>query len=218
MTTNVVFLSHQSSDKDIVRIVGQYLAEEEIEPILDEWSFRKGRSLSKEIELGIGRSTAFVLFWSEAAASSKYVQFEDEMAVAKRIKDDSYLVHLIRLDETPLPERHSFILWHDWRRGKPGSKMFMKHLDSLKRALLGLPEKPPPLFKNTNDEIKRLLDEEKSTRFHLNLAWQELENWRKHSPHMREQIGIFEEDIRQYETRLKEIRAKLRKLNYSELT
>ena len=46
----VAFLSHQWSDKDTARAAGTRLARLGVEPILDEWSFRRGRSLPQEIE------------------------------------------------------------------------------------------------------------------------------------------------------------------------
>ena len=143
-SNQIAFLSHQTADKPIVRATGPLLADHGIEPILDEWTFRRGRSLATEIEKSIKRSTCFVLFWSQSAASSKYVQFEDEIALARAIKDEGYVTQLVRLDETPLPERHSFLIYHDWRRGRPGSKLFQQHTAVLIRSILGLPDKDAP--------------------------------------------------------------------------
>src|ERR1051325_9443271 len=217
MNTHIAFLSHQSSDKKLARAVGQYLAANNIQPILDEWTFRRGMSLAQEIEENISRSTCFIMFWSSSAFASSYVQFEDEMAVARRTKDRLYQTQIVRLDKTPLPQRHSFLIYHDWRRGKPGSKLFAHHIDLLRRAILGLPDVDPPSVANINSEISSLLEAEVSARSNLNIAWQELNNWMWHSPDARDQIELFEDDIRKYVRQLREICTRLRNLGYSDL-
>lgn len=152
MNKHIAFLSYQTANKHIVRATARYLAKNGIEPILDEWSFRRGLSLQSEIEKSIKRSTCFVLFWSQAAMSSKYVQFEDEIALARRIKDERYRTEIVRLDNTNLPERHSFLLYHDWRRIRLQSEKFQQCLDILKRSILGLPDKNPPVTKSIADQ------------------------------------------------------------------
>lgn len=135
---HTVFLSHQSRDKSVVRRVGDFL-HTDMEVIFDEWSFRPGKTLTSEIEDGIIRATALVLFWSESAAISKYVQFEDELAIARKIKDETFSIQVVRLDDTKLPERYSRLVYHDWRKGRVGSKLFKSHLKRLSLSIHGLP-------------------------------------------------------------------------------
>jgi len=132
-----VFLSHQSKDKSVVKKTANYL-KQHMDIILDEWSFRPGRTLTTEIEQGIKRSTAMVLFWSKSAAASQYVQFEDELAIARQIKDDQFSIQLVRLDATNLPSRYDRLLYHDWQRGRPGTKLFNVHLLRLSLAINGI--------------------------------------------------------------------------------
>ncbi|MDB5345952.1 MAG: WD-repeat protein [Schlesneria sp.] len=134
---HVVFLSHQSNDKPIVRYAAKFL-QQKMTVIWDEWSFRRGKPLTAEIETGIEKSTALVLFWSENAAASKYVQFEDELAIARNIKDDQFSIQIVRLDETSLPKRYDRLIYHDWRRGRPGSKLFDSHLLRLSLSIYGV--------------------------------------------------------------------------------
>jgi len=122
-------------------MVAQQLEHFGIESVLDDWSFRGGRSLPKEINDGISTSGAFVLFWSKASARSRYVKFERELALVRSIKEEDYGIHVVRLDSTPVPQRHSFLLHHDWRKGRPGSRLFRDHLESLALALRGLPQR-----------------------------------------------------------------------------
>ncbi len=171
MSQQVAFLSHQTADKYIAAPVGQYLANSGIEPILDIWTFRASAPLHGEIEKHLTRSTCFILFWSDAAAHSDYVQFEDELAVARRTKDDSYSTHIVRLDETPLPTRHAFLIHHDWRRGKPGSKLFATNMERLARAIRGFPLIDAPTVVRTSlsklelGERKIALEDELEGRF-----------------------------------------------------
>jgi hypothetical protein len=136
-TNHTVFLSHQSNDKPIVRRAAKFL-QQKMAVILDEWSFRPGKTLTAEIEAGIEKSTTLVLFWSENAAASKYVQFEDELAVARKIKDDQFSIQIVKLDGTSLPKRYDRLIFHDWRRGRPGSKLFDSHLLRLSLSINGI--------------------------------------------------------------------------------
>jgi len=217
MGEHIAFLSHQSDDKRVARAVGRFLAIQDIEPILDEWAFQRGQSLIAEIERNISRSTCFVLFWSSSASRSWYVQFEDEIAAALHVKNPDYQIQVVRLDRTPLSARHSFAIYHDWSRGRHGTKTFKGHLERLRRAIIGLPDADAPPAGHKQSEVALLLETEKSLRWDLNMAWQELRNWRYHSPDNRDQIEIFEDDVREYERRLREVRKQLRAFGYSTL-
>ena len=218
MPEHIAFLSHQSGDKKVVRATGVFLANHGIETVSDEWAFRRGESLVGEIERGITKSTCFVLFWSSSACRSSYVQFEDEIAAALRIKNPEYQIQIVRLDDSSLPERHSFAIHHDWRRGRLGTKMFSTHLERLRRAILWLPDTDAPQVKLEQARLAPLLRKEESLRGDLNMAWQELRSWESHSPGSRDQIEIFEDDVRRYESQLRETRRQLRGLGYSGLT
>ncbi len=152
-----VFLSHQATDKPVVREVGNQIRSAGMDAILDEWSFRPGKTLTDEIESNIARATALILFWSQAASESDYVQFEDELAIARSIKDSNFGIQVIRLDDTPLPPRYARLIYHDWTKGRPGSKTFDSNVESLIRSLHGLPPAMPDLDKQS---ISSLLSHE----------------------------------------------------------
>ena len=132
-----VFLSHQSKDKVVVRNAANYL-QDRMEVVLDEWSFCPGKTLTSEIEEGIRRSDALVLFWSKNSAFSKYVQFEDELAISRKVKDERFSIQVVRLDDTDLPERYERLIYHDWRKGRSGSNLFKSHLARLHAAIDGI--------------------------------------------------------------------------------
>ncbi len=151
-----VFISYSHSDKQYSKLVSNFLAKCGITPILDEWTFRESNPLTEEVCGAIAASDAFVLLWSRKSSGSNYVRFERNLAAARRIKEEDYGFHLIRLDDTPVPEDHAFLLHHDWRRGKPGTKMFEDHLRSLVRAVLGVSRRVP-LKVGTNPKILLIL-------------------------------------------------------------
>lgn len=74
------FLSHSSKDKDsYVRLVAGRIRKEA--KVFDEETFEAGMTPMEEITRGLDESTLFVIFLSNAALASKWVQ--DELANAK---------------------------------------------------------------------------------------------------------------------------------------
>lgn len=73
------FLSHASSDKDFVEKVASMLRPGTYE--LDALTFEKGEMSVQEIINALKRSEIFCLFMSEAAGLSKYVEFEQRLAI-----------------------------------------------------------------------------------------------------------------------------------------
>ncbi|WP_425640955.1 TIR domain-containing protein [Marinomonas gallaica] len=69
------FLSHSSADKNgYVRKVAEWLGKDNIH--YDEWTFEEGGKPLDEILSGLGRTDLFVLFLSQNALKSKWVQRE----------------------------------------------------------------------------------------------------------------------------------------------
>lgn len=82
------FLSHSSRDKETyVRPVAARLRKEV--RVFDEETFEEGMVTADEIARSLDESTIFVIFLSEAALNSKWVQ--DELASAKSRFDDSQI-------------------------------------------------------------------------------------------------------------------------------
>lgn len=103
------FLSHSSSDKiSYVRLVAARLRKEV--RIFDEETFEEGMVTAEEIARGLDESTLFVIFLSEAALVSKWVQ--EELAHAKSRFDDAQIQRIypiiidpnVRHDDKRIPE------------------------------------------------------------------------------------------------------------------
>lgn len=103
------FLSHSSRDKDsFVRLVASRLRSE-VE-VFDEETFEAGMQTADEISRGFDESTLFVIFISEAALESRWVQ--DELATAKARFDANQILRIypiiidarIRHDDKRIPE------------------------------------------------------------------------------------------------------------------
>lgn len=103
------FLSHSSRDKtSYVRLVATRLRKEV--RVFDEETFEEGMVTAEEIARGLDESTLFVIFLSEAALASKWVQ--DELTHAKSRFDDAQIQRIypiiidpgIRHDDKRIPE------------------------------------------------------------------------------------------------------------------
>lgn len=82
------FLSHSSKDKNsYVRHVANWLGKDNI--VYDEFTFEEGETPLEEILKGLEKSNLFVIFLSENALSSEWVQ--RELIEAKNLFDDQLL-------------------------------------------------------------------------------------------------------------------------------
>ncbi len=138
------FLSYQRNDKRLVDRIARALVEAGMEPILDEWDFIPGKSLTKSMNKAIESASVLVLFWSESAAASKYVEYERELGLMEEKKRDGFRIICVRFDDTPPPAEHSFRLFIDWQQGQRRSKIFEQNVLKLSRAIHGQPLKQPP--------------------------------------------------------------------------
>ncbi len=95
-----VFLSHASTDKQLVRQVASGLGRHRIE--FDEITFTENRSNIEEIRASIERCCVFVLFVSEASLGSEWVEQELKIARKKEAKEPSvFRIVAIIIDSTP---------------------------------------------------------------------------------------------------------------------
>ena len=95
------FLSHSSVDKGIVVPVYEGLAD--YSAWLDIVELELGAVLIEKIASAIERSSDFVLFWSEAASRSPWVNHELNMALIQRLRTNAIRLRVVRLDGTPVP-------------------------------------------------------------------------------------------------------------------
>lgn len=85
------FLSHSSADKDhYVRILAKNIRKEA--KVFDEETFEAGMSPLEEIMKGLDESSLFVVFLSNSALASKWVN--DELLSAKALLDESKLARI----------------------------------------------------------------------------------------------------------------------------
>lgn len=82
-----VFLSHSSKDKLLVRPIAKDLGNNRC--IIDEMTFEEGMNILQEIISNIDRSDLFVIFLSDSALNSEWVQ--REILIAKENFDNNLL-------------------------------------------------------------------------------------------------------------------------------
>ncbi|MFW1710532.1 TIR domain-containing protein [Vibrio parahaemolyticus] len=91
------FLSHSSKDKGYVREVAAGLRKET--RIFDEQTFEKGMSPAEEIIKGLDETTLFVLFLSDSALESPWVQHEIKIAKTKVDQGNIQRIYPIIIDD-----------------------------------------------------------------------------------------------------------------------
>src|SRR5262249_3319713 len=97
-----LFLSHATPNKEIVSQVFRLLTGEyAVGSWIDAQELLPGDSLPEHIQQGIARATAFVVFWSAAAAQSRWVKRELDIALS--VPTPTLL--LVCLDGSEVPER-----------------------------------------------------------------------------------------------------------------
>ncbi len=99
---HLVFLSHRSVDKTLVRDVSTSLKRSGVGVWFDEDKLIPSDSLVGEIGKGLTEMTHFALFWSEACVGAPWVERELNSAVVRLIEVHVPLL-VVRLDETPVP-------------------------------------------------------------------------------------------------------------------
>ena len=95
------FLSHTSSDKDLVGLVHQKL--ENQNAWYDAANIENGESIPEKINEGLKYATHYVLFWSRKACESNWVRAELNAAFVRMMANKCKFMIFI-LDNTPLPE------------------------------------------------------------------------------------------------------------------
>lgn len=108
-----VFLSHSSHDKARVEIIYKKLVstlgKESV--IMDSHSFQEGRETELEIQVNMKNSDLFVIFLSDTALKSKWVQGELEIANKKMQEEDCYQICPIIIDGKVRYDDHRIPQW-----------------------------------------------------------------------------------------------------------
>lgn len=95
------FLSHTSSDKDLVGLVHKKL--ENKNAWYDAADIENGESIPEKINEGLRYATHYVLFWSKKASESNWVRAELNAAFVQMMSDKCKFMVFV-LDDTQLPE------------------------------------------------------------------------------------------------------------------
>lgn len=100
--TKRFFISHAGPDKPLAVELKGLL---EGDAWVDLFEIDLGDVLWHQISDGIEAATDFVLLWSEASASSKWVQYETTLAFTRWLEDSAIALRIICLDDTKVPLR-----------------------------------------------------------------------------------------------------------------
>lgn len=95
------FLSHTSSDKDLVGLVHKKLSKKNA--WYDAANIENGESIPEKINEGLRNATHYVLFWSKQASESVWVQVELNAAFVRLLANKCRFI-IFTLDDTLLPE------------------------------------------------------------------------------------------------------------------
>lgn len=101
--TPTVFLSHSWVDKEIVRKFYHHILKIGLHPWIDEAEISPGDSLRASIEDGIGNSDYFVVFFSNTARTSFWVNREVDLAVNEASRRNVPIIP-IALDHGAVPD------------------------------------------------------------------------------------------------------------------
>lgn len=127
-----VFISHSSKNKEIARLTYYNGIANGLRPWFDESLFAVGDEMLPTLEAAIQDSTAYLLFASEQALDSTWVQHEMRFAEARKEKDPGFKLIVVKLEDCELPESWKAYLYADWRADdQPGSAI------KLLEAMLG---------------------------------------------------------------------------------
>ncbi len=98
-----IFISHNVRDKETARLLATMFTDRGIDVWFDKWEIKAGESITGGIGKGLEECDVFVLLWSAAAKSSRWVDTEMRAAIRKRVNDEVFRVVPIMLDGTALP-------------------------------------------------------------------------------------------------------------------
>ncbi len=127
-----VFISHSSRNKEIARLTYYNGIANGLRPWFDESFFAVGDAMLPTLETAIQDSAVYLLFASEQALGSTWIQHEMRFAELRKEKDPGFKLIVVKLDDCELPESWKAYLYADWRADdQPGSVI------NLLEAMLG---------------------------------------------------------------------------------
>jgi TIR domain len=99
---HLLFLSHCSTDKAVVRLIASAIKANGVGIWFDEEQLVPSQSLIEEIDRALQSMTHCVLFWSKSCVGAAWVKRELQSTVSRLIEKGIPLF-IVRLDETPVP-------------------------------------------------------------------------------------------------------------------
>ncbi|WP_435219221.1 toll/interleukin-1 receptor domain-containing protein [Streptomyces sp. bgisy034] len=105
------FISHNHRDKPDVKPLAARLRLLGVDVWLDSWEIRPGDSIPGKVNEALGLVDTVMVFWSANSSTSAWVNTEWEVALTRRLRDNSVRVIPIILDDTPLPPLLESIMW-----------------------------------------------------------------------------------------------------------
>ncbi|MFJ2891865.1 toll/interleukin-1 receptor domain-containing protein [Streptomyces sp. NPDC087305] len=105
------FISHNHRDKPDVKPLAARLRLLGVDVWLDSWEMRPGDSIPGKVNEALGLVDTVMVFWSVHSSTSAWVNTEWEVALTRRMRDNSVRVIPIILDDTPLPPLLEPIMW-----------------------------------------------------------------------------------------------------------
>jgi hypothetical protein len=99
----IVFISHSSKDKPIIRQLATDLKSEGIDVWLDEQRILVGESISEKIGQGLAESDYFIIAISEHSVQSEWVKKELNNAIVNEIEKRKTIILPIKLSDVEIP-------------------------------------------------------------------------------------------------------------------
>ena len=109
---NYAFISHSSSDKEIVEQLAQRLKKENV--WCDLWDLNAGDLIPRKLSEAIQDSKWFVLIASQEAMESRWVRYELNIAITNSIQDEDYRIIVARIDDCEVHPELSPFLYIDY--------------------------------------------------------------------------------------------------------
>ena len=129
------FLAHSSNDKGYVRIIAEKLGPHKC--IIDEHTFEEGMKTIEEIEKGLERTDIFVIFLSDSALKSKWINSELDSAYLLLNKREIKRIFPIIIDKNITYDDKRI---PDWMRDEYNLKYISRPVVSSRRIIQKLRE------------------------------------------------------------------------------
>ena len=126
-----VFISHSSKNKELARLAYYNAITNGLNPWFDEALFEAGDEMLPTLEKAIADSEAYLLFASQEALSSQWVQLEMNIAAERKKGDPTFRLLVVKLDDHHvLPEWWDQFLFENWKANDQAGSV-IKLLESL---------------------------------------------------------------------------------------